>query len=253
MCKHRIKTLAVLAASVMSLLCLLAGCGGKLAAPESYQIGEDTVPALTLEEGAGALKGLTEPEEDGEEEYTYTYDGLPEGGAAVKGYAELLTGEEGGFLPIDETGQETATPDYTQPEGEVRLAKTSTEAGRRFEIDLSWTETGCVVTVARPEGTVTAAVQPVEPMTLDDAVSYLQGYTPNELGLAGQNMREYRIYPKQGMVLVNGEACLEVNIYGRSQGNTNQIAGTYLLTGDRAHLYRLNSDSGTLSEIELKH
>lgn len=243
---------AALMAALLPLLCALSACGGgdKPVAPEQYQIGEDTAPALALEEGVGELKKLdsTGDKEGEEPSYTYTYAALTEPGSVAGTYATLLTEGEGSFTVVDEDWEETDLPDFTQAEGSVRLAEPSAEEGKLLEIDLTWSEDQCVVTVTQPSGRLT--LRPVEPMTLEEAINYVRGYTPEDLGLGGSSMSNYSIYPRPGEVLVDGNACLALDVYSMDNpGSTNHIMGTIFVTGDKAHIYHLDPESGSVKEL----
>ncbi len=242
------------------LLLSLAACGGNSvpSAPEAYTAGEDTAPPLDsiLAEDADALVSIQGPEqEDGGDAVpaggttVYTYADLSSGGDAAKRYADALTSSENGFTIVDEEGSPADVPDYSQSQGQVILARDSSAEGRRFSIQVEWTESGCVVTVCQPEG---AVVQPAkaEPMTMHEAIDYLKSYSPAVLGLSGASMQDYSVYPKEGTSSVDGKPCIQLNVYRRSEAGTNDIAGAYLMTGDRS-LYRLDPVSGAVQPIGL--
>lgn len=236
-------------------LCLpLAACGDEAGAPEppaAYEIGGERVPSLdeSLGEAEYELSAVEEPGEGGQPEaYRYTYAGLASGGRAVGDYAALLTGKDYGFEPVDGAGGAAEAPDYTAAEGAVALARPASEEGRILRLSLTWTDTGCTVELERPAGSV---VRPAQPMTNNDAVAFLKELTPTQLGLEGESMGPYLVYPVEGQVLVDGVPCLRLNVYLRDGAQVNRIVGTYMLTGDRRHLYRLEPDGGGVAALAL--
>lgn len=236
-------------------VCLMTSCGSKAPdPPENYTLGEDHVQSLNAvlgEENSGKLTEMETPETAAEasssslgidaETCLYTYEKLDTGGETVRQYVEKLTGEENGFQVVDENGAVTDPPDYSATEGSVALAKTASEDGKVLRMDISWTATDCQITLTRPEGTVGTA--DAEPMTYVDAVDFIKSLSPATLGLKGSSMADYSVYPMDGAVLVDGILCLKLQAYPpHEETQANVIGGTYLLSGDKAHLYLLQDD-----------
>lgn len=249
------KTDYIAACALCAALCLpLAACGDKDEAPEppaAYEIGGERIPSLdeSLGETEYELTAVEEPGEGAEPEACrYTYAGLPSGGRAAEGYAALLTGEAYGFEPVDGTGAVTEAPDYTAEEGAVALARPATEEGRVLRLSVAWTATGCTVELERPAG---EATRPAQPMTNNDAVAFLKELPPTRLGLEGESMGSYLVCPVEGQVLVDGVPCLRLNVYLRDGAQVNRIVGTYMLTGDRRHLYRLEPGGDSVVALAL--
>ena len=247
-----------------SAVCLLVGCGSKAPDPPGdYTLGGDSVQSLNAVLGEDVQWQITAaqtPETQaaasssaasgGDETCLYTYEKLETAGQSVQKYVEKLTEEADGFQIVDETETAAEPPDYTAESGSVALAKTASETGKVLRLDISWTATDCQIVVTRPEGEVSADTPEAEPMTNDDAVRYMQGLSPAALGLSGDSMADYSVYPMEGGVLVDGMLCLKLQIYPpRVEGQANAIAGTYLLTGDRAHIYLL--ENGAVREVNL--
>lgn len=227
----------------LSLLCL-PGCHGADAAslPEHFHVGEDTAPALQLEEGV--LAEATQPAEGEEGPYTYRYEELPDAGALVEEYSSLLTQEENGFSLAEESEE---APDFTQAEGSVTLAKSSTQEGRMFQIDLTWSEGTCTVSVSTPEA---EATDPLDPMTMRDAVEYLQSLPPARLGLDEDTpLTDYVIYPQLGSVLVDGSACLVLDLYRNTEQGSHNIVTSYLVSGDRQRVYSFDRATRVAKEL----
>ncbi len=151
---------------------------------------------------------------------------------------------------VNETGEPAQAPDYQAKSGSVYLAKNAeSQQGYRFQIGLDWTEAGCVVTVEMLQGSVG---QEQEGMTLAEAVEYFKSLSPKLLGLEGASMKEYSVYPIEGTILVDGRPCLRIQAYQHTTEGTNQLAGIYLISGDRLHLYRLDQPEGRVQELPLQ-
>ena len=89
-------------------------------------------------------------------------------------------------------------------------------------------------------------------MTLAEAVEYFKSLSPKLLGLEGASMEEYSVYPIEGTILVDGRPCLRIQAYQHTTEGTNQLAGIYLISGDRLHLYRLDQPEGRVQELPLQ-
>lgn len=238
---------------LVGAMCLLAACGSKVPTPpENYTLGGDMVESLNTvlgEENSGKMTKIETPETKadgasssastgGDESCFYTYEKLETGGESVRQYVEKLTAKDEGFQVVDESGTVTDPPDYTAEEGSVALAKAASEDGKILRMDISWTATDCQITLTRPEGTVGGNA--VEPMTYADAVDFIKSLSPATLGLKGDNMAGYSVYPMDGAAMVDGTLCLKLQVYPpHAKDQANAIAGTYLLSGDKAHLYLL--------------
>ncbi len=254
-------------------LCLLAGCGkkdeeedpedGEEAGSEllaEYTVGDQTVAALSTEESGVSVDTLV----------TYTYSGLSDTGKAAAGYASQLQGEESGFSIVDEEYVRCDGPDYTQPEGQVLLAKNieasaAAEGGGGGEsaapaapvnqvlyVRISWDEEACTVAADTAEGRVTSPPPPPAGMSLVEAQDYLAGLSPAVLGLTGESMEEYTIYTMNGAVLVDGNPCIRMNVYSSDNPqHTNELAACFLMNGNGTHLYRLDPETNTVEELDV--
>ncbi len=172
--------------------------------PESYFSGGLSIEALApgedLPEDEVWVCTVAEPEE-GETAAVYTYTGIAEPGAVVKAYAASLE-EAYSFSVVDDEFYLSDAPDYTAPEGVVRLAAASEEEeGTLRLLMIEWNEEGCTITADTAEG----AINERENLSLTDAVDYMYTMTPQQLGLdGGQEMADYQIYVSDGIVLVDG-------------------------------------------------
>jgi hypothetical protein len=230
------------------LLCTLTSCKKKEEAeelPGEYSIGEETVPALALDEE----ENVTVDEEAADSGTVYTYSGLSQPGNTSEQYAQQIMGDEQAFSVVDEDCVQTDLPDFTASEGSVRLARNAAEDGKVCYIQVDWTEEQCVVTVDSREGTVE---EPGEKLTLVTAVDYLESLDPSALGLEGTSMTQYQIYALDGAVFVDGNPCLHLKVCSvESPEKANEISGDFLITGDKRHIYSLDVTDSAVTELHL--
>lgn len=91
------------------------------------------------------------------------------------------------------------------------------------------------------------------PISVSDAVNFMQTLSPQLLGLSGSSMAQYKVYPSMSVVLVDGMECSELSVYSQGkESGTNDIEGIYLLSrGELRHLYRLDKKTEQVTEIPL--
>lgn len=265
---------ALLAAAVSGLLLLSAcgkddpeaeADGG--APPEAYPVtGEETIPSLTQEippidmgnvvytppaseEDADEEESDEEPEEgeSSPEELSHTapneadltgwtvyqYGGLTDSSALVSAYVSDLESDYG-CAAVTDAGVRTLTPDLSQSEGEVLLAKNSEDQTGALFLRLKWEQNACTVATQFREGT---AIADPEPLTLTDAIELIQSRTPASLGLPGSSMKDYYVWAEEGLVLVDGAQCIRVNAYLPPEYT---LAGTFLVAANGEGIYRLD-------------
>jgi len=104
-----------------------------------------------------------------------------------------------------------------------------------------------------PEETQTPEPTASPTMTLTEAVDYLEGLSPQSLGLSGESMDGYSVFPAESVVPVNGLPCVELSVYEHDeQAGTNSIAGIYLLSrGAERRLFRLDPETNMAVELSL--
>lgn len=124
-------------------------------------------------------------------------------------------------------------------------------------VELTWTPETLLVVCDQAVGRVTNPAQPDRPvtpgaaMTMWEAQNFLQELEPSVLGLEGESMEDYHIYAIDGSVLVNGQPCMRLNVYSREEGQSNEVAGIYLMSRDGQHLYLLDEEAKSVKEIQL--
>lgn len=244
----------ILLPAILLTATVLSGCGKDAPQPpEAYVIGEDSAPPLDqmLTEDNGSLVAIEEPKEDASSGtapvYVYRYEKIAQVNETVKAYAEWLTTQDSEFNVMDEAAEVTEMPDLLPTEGTLRVAKSSAVEKHIFAIDLAWKDEECTVTVSQPEGRIT---EPVEPMTISEAISYFKKLEPADVGLTGDKMSDYQIYLVDGLVFVDNRACLKFSIYNTTDPQlTGQVQGIYLMTGDKKYLYRLDQKNETITQL----
>lgn len=86
-------------------------------------------------------------------------------------------------------------------------------------------------------------------MTVDEAISHFKGLDPAALGLEGEDMSGYELYPTEKAVPVDGLPCLKITVYGESEAGTNQPVGTFLMARDGTAVYRL--EDGQVTKLDI--
>lgn len=86
-------------------------------------------------------------------------------------------------------------------------------------------------------------------MTVDEAIARFKTIDPAALGLSGEDMSAYEVYPTEKAVPVDGIPCLKITVYEESSVGTNQPEGTFLMARDGTAMYRLEDNEVTKLEI----
>lgn len=249
------KLLAVL----LAVLCL-SGCGKKPPEPpERYSYGEDSTVSLdtVMEEGEGILLSIEEPDEKKEQmSYIYTYDEVTSFVPIAERYLDALLGEAEGFVLVDmEHNVLSERPELKELVGEVILERPSVQEGQLFQVAVGWSEAGRLTAkVSLMEG---AIVEPepepeeeTKPASMEEQLEQLTGMSPQELGLEGESMEDYRIFPIDGFVQVGEVTCRRFNIYEvRQPEGVPVIIGTYLVSSDRQSVYKLDPETELVTKL----
>ena len=254
----KVLLLAVLA------LCLLTACKKENAALEVYTLGEseaDAVVALDtiLEEGEAVLASIDAPTDQAVTEgleihHTYHYRKMHDPAALAARYIALLREEEQGFAVIDgENRKILEEPDTDLLWGTVILGKAAAEneeAGRRIlRVIVGWSEYAVAVQVAYVNGSILPPIVEKEeeekteaapkPTDIAQQVEYFTSLNPQALGLEGDDMKAYMVFPQQGWVMIDDVSCREISVYRQdAQTATNVLAGTFYLSSDLTHIYK---------------
>lgn len=240
---------------------------------EAYTVGEDTVPSLDtiLEEGEGELIALRSPGRSKgdsstgvDDRFTYIYE-LNSFADVVNRYLDLVMGSENGFYITDETYLvQEERPELLDAEGTLILARNATvpegeteETPHVFQLVIGWSQASAnlAVRVSEGEGKINFPKKEsggkgsvTEPSSVSMQMEQLRSMTPAHLGLPGNSMEDYTIFPVDGFVKVNGQDCRRFNVYGKDSAGS--IAGTYFFSVDQQHIYVLNPGDNTVSTIK---
>ena len=266
----KVLLLAVLA------LCLLTACRKENAALEVYTLGEseaDAVVALDtiLEEDEAVLASIDAPTDQAVTEgleihHTYHYRKMHDPAALAARYIALLREEEQGFAVIDgENRKILEEPDTDLLWGTVILGKAAAEneeAGRRIlRVIVGWSEYAVAVQVAYVNGSILPPIVEKEeeekteaapkPTDIAQQVEYFTSLNPQALGLEGDDMKAYMVFPQQGWVMIDDVSCREISVYRQdAQTATNVLAGTFYLSSDLTHIYK-KSDNEQIIPLQV--
>ena len=266
----KVLLLAVLA------LCLLTACKKENAALEVYTLGEseaDAVVALDtiLEEDEAVLASIDAPTDQAVTEgleihHTYHYRKMHDPAALAARYIALLREEEQGFAVIDgENRKILEEPDTDLLRGTVirgTAAAETEEAGRRIlRVIVGWSEYAVAVQVAYVNGSILPPIVEKEeeekteaapkPTDIAQQVEYFTSLNPQALGLEGDDMKAYMVFPQQGWVMIDDVSCREISVYRQdAQTATNVLAGTFYLSSDLTHIYK-KSDNEQIIPLQV--
>ena len=249
------------------------------AGPTVEQLGAAIDEEETGEAEAGAEEAPAEEEELvlPPAYTTYIYTGEGANVERLQLYCELLMAEDFGFVPVDEEMIEIRKPKFTEPSGslhlvrpvqgkdyveEVNLAEKGEEKHMEYvpseskelegefltSLRIEWDEEALRITPAMIEGAIVIPPPP-EPMTLAEAVDHMYSLPPELLGLEGESMEPYLVFPIDGSVMVEGAPAMRMYVYSKSESGTNVFEGQYLLANGGHTIYAVQDD-GSLLAIE---
>lgn len=150
-------------------------------------------------------------------------------------------GEESGDT---EASEDTAPLPYSEYEQDTQM---------RFRVRIDWTPTSVLITLDKTDGQdfVTSLQEAGTFLSFSGAKALMSTVTPAEIGLPGESMSEYSLKPGPGFVMVDGQACLTVYVYGKNSVGTNSLMGTYFISSDCTTLYRqVGETSDEVEEIQ---
>lgn len=158
-------------------------------------------------------------------------------------------GEEGSAAP-DESATPSEAPSAEPTEPAEPVEETPDLV---LTVRITWSPGQCVVTADEEEGRVTSpptAAPARHPVTQRSAMQILEGMSPAELGLPGDSMEAYEIIPMDGTELVDDMTAIRMHVYGSSSSGANDFLGSYLMTIDGDHLYRVDPITDEIIEVE---
>lgn len=229
-------------AVLLTVLLLLSACGGEAVAEgPHYTVAGEDFPALpTEEEPELQIYGTGDA-------VTRTYTQFPEPKQVVSDYVALMTGEYGFQVVSDALIPQSAPSEYLE-EGEIYLGRGTEEPGHTVLFELVWSPESCIVVSSLIPADIPENA--VDVIGVEESLTYMEGLAPAQLGLEGDSMDEYQIYAQDGVVLVNGLRCMQLEVY--SQGGEhggNALAGSYLMSFG-GQLYRLDRATNEIQRLE---
>ena len=243
------RTFFLLTLLLLFTLCF-TGCGDKgPTAPTTYTVGENTVPSLDtiMAEGEGLFASDDGPIPDYPEDHLFYYRQVTAPKDLALRYMDTLKGE--GFTLINEANEEIEeADDVRERSGTIIMAKSAKEEGSLFRVIMGWSKDSCSVQTAVIEGSITYIPEEPEPdqsgsapTPITEQVDYIKSMTPAELGLPGDSMANYHVLPAEGIVMVDDISCRRISVYSSDDKDaSNTILGTYLVSLDQQHLYRVD-------------
>lgn len=143
-------------------------------------------------------------------------------------------------------------PESTPPEGSQPPVNTPTPMV--LSVRIEWAPGVCLVTANEEEGQVTSppsAVRPNHSITQRGARQILEGMDPAQLELSGDSMDEYEVMPVDGTETVDGRPCIRLYVYSdNNRPNTNEFMGSYLMSIDGEHLYKVDPITDEIKELD---
>ena len=197
-----------------------------------------------------------------DDRFTYIYE-LNSFADIMNRYLDVMMGSEQGFYITDESYVvQEERPELQDAEGVLILARNAAvaegeeaETSRVFQLVIGWSQSSAnlAVRVSTAEGKIsfpkkeTEPDKTQEPSSVSMQMEQPRGMSPAHLGLSGDSMDQYTIFPVDGFVKVDGMDCRRFNVYESS--NPGSIAGVYLFSVEGDHVYVLDPNTNSVSTI----
>lgn len=161
-------------------------------------------------------------------------------------------GEEGSAAPEETAPVESSVPSEA-PEESAEPVEEAPDLV--LTVRITWSPGECIVTADEEEGRVTSpppsTQRPGQSISIWDAQERLENMDPAQLGLTGTSMADYDIIPMDGTQMVDGKPCICMYVYSNHNlPQSNEYMGSYLMSLDGEHLYRLDPNSNQVTELE---
>ena len=251
-------------------MCLLTACGRDNGPLEVYTLDgtEESVASLDniLAEGEAILTSIDAPTDTAaqaglELSHTYHYRQMEDPAEMAARYISVLRAEQG-FTPIDSESRQLAEePNLETLTGSMTLARkleTSDDSKKLFRVIVGWSEYAVAIQVAQVDGRILPPPEPEKeaeeeasrPTSMMEQMEFFDTLNPEKLGLVGNDMNDYKVYPQQGWVLVDGISCREIRVYlENASDGANVYMGTYFLSSDLETMFKRES-SGKIVVVE---
>lgn len=165
-------------------------------------------------------------------------------------------GEEGSAAP---EGLEAPEASASPSEAPAESAQPVEEAPNLvLTVRITWSPGQCVVTADEEEGRVTsppsAQTSAQHPVTQRGAARILENMAPAQLGLPGDSMDQYEVLPMGSTEMVDGRPCIRLHVYNDNNApNSNEFLGSYLMSLDGDHLYRVDPVTDEITELDYEY
>lgn len=225
---------------------MLSGCGGeKTAPPDNYTIGEDTLPAVQVQDENISFSENTDSETQ-LTSYLYEDEDSESKEQLLTQYTEMLQ-EDYQCSVINEKGVVQSLPDFSDDTGEALLGTDSTTGKGLFILNIQWDQDSFTIT---PEYNADLKVEdnPASAKTLDEILQIFENASPQKLDLPGDSMKDYSIYPEEGYIFINKSPYIRVNVYLTAN---HRYEKTFVISTDGTQIYELNRDTNQLTAINL--
>lgn len=225
---------------------LLSGCGGEKAAPpDAYTIGEDTLPAIQVQDENLSFSEETDSETQ-QTSYLYEDEDSKDKEQLLTQYAKMLQ-DDYQCSAIDDKGVVQSMPDFSDETGDALLGMDSATGKGLFILHIQWNSESFTIT---PEYDADLQVEDNSETTktLDEILLMFENASPKQLNLSGDSMTDYSIYPEEGYILIDQNPYIRINIYLASN---HQYEKTFIVSPDGTQIYELNRDTNQLTAITL--
>jgi len=242
------------------------------------------ISAATFSEDYVEPEPEPEPEEGEEEEVpvavAYRYVNLADPVEMVERYAAMLTAEDVGFKLAGKdlkptknepyfggfAGEAYLTYEVPKPEPELDEDGNEIEPEEEWKpvavaMRLEWRGDTCTVTLDLvPVSMVRAPVEHTTAvgggfattLTFSGAVDTVKAMHPSVLGLTGDSMESYRVYSRDGIVKINDQPCMRLDVYSYNETiGANVIAGNFYLSSDGRRLYQFDEVNRKMTELSM--
>ena len=233
-----------------------------------------------LKEGEGALIAFRKPDPANKSEgssssasssavrdpgvptFTSIYD-VASPASIVDRYLDDVLGGEEKFVLVDETFLHLEErPVLEDAVGSVTIARASVQEGHVFQMVIGWSDASALTfRTSAPEGKIHEpeknpggglGSEVIETVPVTAQIEKIKGMSPSQLGLDGESMEEYEIFPVEGFVKVDGLDCRRFNLYRRMEsggGHYPDLEGIIMLSADQEHIYWLDPESNAVTEL----
>lgn len=211
-------------------------------------------PALKSEASSSSSSGEPDP---GVATYTYIYD-VAAPAAVVDRYLDAVLGGEEKFVLVDDTFLHLEErPVLEDAVGSVTIARPSVQEGHVFQMVIGWSDASALTfRTSAPEGKIHEpekanggglGSQVIETVPVTAQIEKIKGMSPSQLGLDGESMDEYEIFPVEGFVKVDELDCRRFNIY--EKGSRAKIVSIIMLSSDQKHIYHMDPTGNAVTEL----